>query len=65
MSDQGFADFPNIARQSIVEVASKLLAFKSIKASLIFPSEILTELVQLRKMTLAFCNTLRGIAPSH
>jgi len=58
-SDVDFANFLNIARRSISEVASMLLVFY--KRSLIphRPSEILAELVELSKMTLAFRNTLK------
>jgi four helix bundle protein len=58
-SDIDFANFLNIARRSIFEVASMLIIFH--KRSLIAnrPSETLAELIELSKMTLAFRNTLK------
>ena len=59
-SDVDFANFLNIARRSIFEVASMLIVFH--RRSLISerPSLILMELIELSKMTLAFRKTLRG-----
>ena len=58
-SDIDFANFLNIARRSLFEVASMLLVFHHRGILLERPSEILAELVELSKMTLAFRKTLR------
>ena len=59
-SDIDFANFLNIARRSIFEVASMLLVFHRRRLLADRPSGILSELIELSKMTLAFRNTLRG-----
>ncbi|MEI6655140.1 MAG: four helix bundle protein [Verrucomicrobiota bacterium] len=58
-SDIDFAHFLNIARRSIFEVASMLLVFHKRKIIPARPCVLLTELIELSKMTLAFRNTLR------
>ena len=58
-SDIDFANFLNIARRSLFEVASMLLVFHHRGILPERPSEILAELVELSKMTLAFRKTLR------
>lgn len=58
-SDIDFANFLNIARRSLFEVASMLLVFHRRGILPERPSEILAELVELSKMTLAFRKTLR------
>lgn len=60
MSDKDFANFLNIARRSIFEVASMLLVFHKHRYILNRPAEILADLVQLSKMTYAFRKTLRA-----
>jgi four helix bundle protein len=59
-SDIDFANFLNIARRSIFEVASMLLVFHRRRLISERPTEILAELIELSKMTLAFRKTLRG-----
>lgn len=59
-SDIDFAHFLNIARRSIFEVASMMLVFHRRKLLSERPTEILAELIELSKMTLAFRKTLRG-----
>ena len=59
LSDIDFANFLNIARRSLFEVASMLLVFHRRGILPERPSEILAELVELSKMTLAFRKTLR------
>ena len=58
-SDVDFANFLNISRRSIFEVASMLIVFHRRKLIPERPSRILTELIELSKMTLAFRNTLK------
>jgi four helix bundle protein len=58
-SDADFANFLNIARRSIFEVASMLLVFHRRGILVERPSVILSELVELSKMTYAFRNTLK------
>ena len=58
-SDADFANFLNIARRSIFEVASMLLVFDHRGILVERPSVILSELVELSKMTYAFRNTLK------
>jgi four helix bundle protein len=58
-SDTDFANFLNIARRSIFEVASMLLVFHRRTIIPERPTHILSELVELSKMTLAFRNTLK------
>ncbi len=58
-SDADFANFLNIARRSIFEVASMLLVFHHRGILVERPSVILSELVELSKMTYAFRNTLK------
>jgi hypothetical protein len=58
-SDADFANFLNIARRSIFEVASMLLVFHRRGILVERPSAILTELVELSKMTYAFRNKLK------
>jgi four helix bundle protein len=58
-SDIDFANFLNIARRSIFEVASMMLVFHKRGIVQERPTAILTELIELSKMTLAFRNTLK------
>ncbi len=58
-SNMDFANFLNIARRSIFEVASMLLVFHRREILPERPSAVLAELVELSKMTLAFRKTLR------
>jgi four helix bundle protein len=58
-SDVDFANFLNIARRSIFEVASMLIVFHRRELITDRPSRILAELIELSKMTLAFRNTLK------
>ncbi len=58
-SNVDFANFLNIARRSIFEVASMLLVFHRREIIAERPTAILTELVELSKMTLAFRKTLK------
>lgn len=58
-SDVDFANFLNISRRSIFEVASMLLVFHRRAITPERPSHILSQLVELSKMTLAFRNTLK------
>ena len=58
-SDIDFANFLNISRKSIFEVASMLLVFHRRGIIPERPSSILTELIELSKMTQAFRNTLK------
>ena len=58
-SDIYFANFLNIARRSIFEVASMLLVFHRRGILPERPSNILAELVELSKMTFAFRKSLR------
>ncbi len=58
-SDADFANFLNIARRSVFEVASMLLVFHRRGIIAERPSLILLELVELSKMTLAFRKTLK------
>jgi four helix bundle protein len=58
-SDIDFANFLNIARRSIFEVASMLIVFHRKTIIPERPSHILTELIELSKMTLAFRKTLK------
>jgi four helix bundle protein len=59
VSDVDFANFLNISRRSIFEVASMLLVFHHRGIIPTRPSSILAELIALSKMTLAFRNTLK------
>jgi four helix bundle protein len=58
-SDIDFANFLNIARRSIFEVASMLIVLHQCTLIPKRPSAILSELVELSKMTLAFRNSLK------
>jgi four helix bundle protein len=58
--DVDFANFLNIARRSIFEVASMLIVFHRRTIIAERPSHILSELIELSKMTLAFRNTLKS-----
>lgn len=58
-SDIDFANFLNIARRSIFEVASMLIVFHRRTLLPERPTAILEELVELSKMTIAFRNILR------
>jgi four helix bundle protein len=58
-SNVDFANFLNIARRSIFEVASMLIVFHRRTIIPDRPTAILTELVELSKMTLAFRKTLK------
>ena len=58
-SDIDFANFLNISRRSIFEIASMLLVFHHRGIIAERPSALLSELIQLSKMTLAFRNTLK------
>ncbi len=58
-SDIDFANFLNISRRSIFEVASMLLVFHRRGIISERPSEILNELIELSKMTMAFRKTLK------
>ncbi|MCB1132276.1 MAG: four helix bundle protein [Verrucomicrobiae bacterium] len=57
-SDKDFAHFLNIARRSIFEVANMLIVFHRRRLIPDRPVEILRELVELSKMSLAFRRTL-------
>lgn len=59
-SDTDFANFLNIARRSIFEVASMLIVFHRRMLLPERPTAILGELIELSKMTIAFRKTLRG-----
>ncbi len=58
-SDADFANFLNISRRSIFEVASMLLVFHSRGMIRDRPTTILSELIELSKMTHGFRNTLK------
>jgi len=59
-SDKDFAHYLNISRRSIFEVASMMLVFHNNQIIPERPSKILTELIELSKMTFAFRNTLKS-----
>jgi four helix bundle protein len=58
-SDVDFANFLNISRRSIFEVASMLIVFHRRAIIPKRPTSVLAELIELSKMTLAFRNTLK------
>jgi four helix bundle protein len=60
-SDADFANFLNISRRSIFEVASMLLVFHKRGLIIQRPSMILAEMIELSKMTLAFRKTLKRL----
>ena len=58
-SDKDFAHFLNIARRSIFETANMMIVFHRNGILSERPTFILTELIELSKMTMAFRNTLK------